>query len=273
MNTLKIATWKRGMTQIIQNNEVIPVTLLELKQHEIFRIKTKKKDGYNAICFSVGKEKEEKKISKPMLEQFKVRNIKPRELIFEVRLNSEAENFSLGVPERDGNGNIISEKFTSFHDISKNTSKESMEKSQENLNLITSNVVGVDHIESMIGEKIDAQGVSIGKGFAGVMKRWNFRGLEASHGVSVSHRSHGSTGQRQDPGKVFKGKKMAGHYGVDKTTVQNLELVLFDKELGLIGVKGAVPGHKNSVVYISNAIKLSDGLPYSSVNGLKVIYS
>jgi large subunit ribosomal protein L3 len=92
------------------------------------------------------------------------------------------------------------------------------------------------------GDKISVAGSTIGKGFAGVMKRWNFRGLEASHGVSVSHRSHGSTGQRQDPGKTFKGKKMAGHMGVDNVTVKNLEVVMIDKEKSVIAVKGAIPG-------------------------------
>jgi large subunit ribosomal protein L3 len=94
-----------------------------------------------------------------------------------------------------------------------------------------------------VGDMIDVTGVSLGKGFAGVMKRHNFRGLEASHGVSVSHRSHGSTGQRQDPGKVFKGKKMAGHMGVDKITVKNLQVLIVDKEKKLVAIKGAIPGN------------------------------
>lgn len=103
------------------------------------------------------------------------------------------------------------------------------------------------------GDKISIAGVTIGKGFAGVMKRWNFRGLEASHGVSVSHRSHGSTGQRQDPGKTFKGKKMAGHMGVDKVTTKNLEVLIIDKENSVIAVKGAVPGNAGSDVVIKIA--------------------
>ena len=92
------------------------------------------------------------------------------------------------------------------------------------------------------GDKISVRGTTSGKGFAGVMKRWNFRGLEASHGVSVSHRSHGSTGQRQDPGKTFRGKKMAGHMGVDKVTIRNLEVFIVDKDKSIIAIKGAVPG-------------------------------
>jgi len=110
-------------------------------------------------------------------------------------------------------------------------------------------------VESVLkeGDKISVSGVSVGKGFAGVMKRWNFRGLEASHGVSVSHRSHGSTGQRQDPGKTFKGKKMAGHMGVDNVTVKNLEVVLIDKEKSVVAVKGSVPGNTGSDVILKIA--------------------
>ncbi len=113
------------------------------------------------------------------------------------------------------------------------------------------------------GQLIDATGTSIGHGFSGVMKRWNFGGLRASHGVSVSHRSHGSTGQRQDPGKVFKGKKMAGHYGAERTTTQNLQVVKTDVERGLIMIKGSVPGSKGGYVMIRDAVKraLPEGAP------------
>lgn len=105
------------------------------------------------------------------------------------------------------------------------------------------------------GQYVDVTGTSIGKGFAGAMKRWNFRGLRASHGVSISHRSHGSTGHSQDPGKVFKGKKMAGHYGAERVTTQNLQVVKTDVNRGLILVKGAVPGPKGGWVLISDAVK------------------
>jgi len=105
------------------------------------------------------------------------------------------------------------------------------------------------------GQKIDAAATSIGKGFAGAMKRWNFGGLRATHGVSISHRSHGSTGQCQDPGKVFKGKKMAGHMGARRITTQNLEIVRVDAEAGLVLVKGAVPGSKGSWVELRDAVK------------------
>jgi len=105
------------------------------------------------------------------------------------------------------------------------------------------------------GQYVDVAGTSIGKGFAGAMKRHNFSGLRASHGVSISHRSHGSTGQCQDPGKVFKGKKMAGHMGSARVTVQNLQVVRTDAERGLIMIKGAVPGAKGGWVTVKDAVK------------------
>ena len=122
--------------------------------------------------------------------------------------------------------------------------------------------LGADHFAT--GQFVDAVGTSIGKGFAGGMKRHNFAGLRASHGVSVSHRALGSTGQCQDPGKVFKGKKMAGHLGNARATVQNLEVVATDAERGLIMVKGGVPGPKGGVVLLSDAKKrrLPEGVPF-----------
>jgi len=114
------------------------------------------------------------------------------------------------------------------------------------------------------GQKVDVAGTSIGKGFAGAMKRHNFGGLRASHGVSVSHRSHGSTGQCQEPGKVFKGKKMAGHMGAVRVTTQNLEVVRTDIDRGLIMIKGAVPGSKGGWVTVKDAVKKKapEGLPF-----------
>jgi large subunit ribosomal protein L3 len=105
------------------------------------------------------------------------------------------------------------------------------------------------------GQFVDVCGITVGKGFAGVMKRWNFAGLEASHGVSISHRSHGSTGQRQDPGRTFPGKKMAGHMGATRITTQNLKIVGTDVERGLILVSGAVPGSAGGYVRVTDAVK------------------
>lgn len=122
--------------------------------------------------------------------------------------------------------------------------------------------LSVNHF--VAGQFVDVTGTSIGKGFAGAMKRHNFGGLRASHGVSVSHRSHGSTGNSQDPGKVFKGKKMAGHMGDARVTTQNLKIVSTDEERGLILVKGAVPGAEGGWVRISDAVKraLPEGVPF-----------
>ncbi len=107
----------------------------------------------------------------------------------------------------------------------------------------------------LVGQRVDVAGTTKGKSFAGVMKRWNFSGLEASHGVSVSHRSHGSTGNRQDPGKTFKNKKMAGHLGVERVTTLNLEVARVDAEKGLLFIKGAIPGAKGGFVFVRDAIK------------------
>jgi len=113
--------------------------------------------------------------------------------------------------------------------------------------------ISADHF--VVGQYVDVSGTSIGKGFAGAMKRHGFSGLRASHGVSISHRSHGSTGQCQDPGRVFKGKKMAGHMGAKRITTQNLEIVSTDSARGLILIKGAVPGSKGGYVRVFDSVK------------------
>src|SRR5947207_5044313 len=113
--------------------------------------------------------------------------------------------------------------------------------------------ITADHF--IVGQYVDVTGTSIGKGFAGPMKRWNFAGLRASHGVSISHRSHGSTGGRQDPGKTFKNKKMAGHLGSERVTTLNLKVVQTDSERGLILVEGAVPGSKGGWITLRDAVK------------------
>jgi large subunit ribosomal protein L3 len=122
--------------------------------------------------------------------------------------------------------------------------------------------ISADHFA--VGQLVDIQGVTQGKGFQGAMKRWGFGGLRATHGVSVSHRSHGSTGQRQDPGKVFKNKKMAGHMGARNRTQQNLEVVRTDTDRGLLFIKGSVPGHKGSWLMVKDAVKVArpDTAPY-----------
>ena len=129
--------------------------------------------------------------------------------------------------------------------------------------------LSVEHF--VVGQFVDVTSTSKGKGFAGVMKRHNFAGLEASHGVSVSHRSHGSTGQNQDPGRVFKGKKMAGHMGDERVTVQNLKVAAVAADRGLIMVKGAVPGGENAWVYVTDSIKKVCKLELPTPAGLKKI--
>ncbi|NAZ35834.1 50S ribosomal protein L3 [Rubellimicrobium sp. CFH 75288] len=124
--------------------------------------------------------------------------------------------------------------------------------SPENLIGVGEEIIAAHYLP---GQFVDVSGTSIGKGFAGAMKRHNFGGLRASHGVSISHRSHGSTGQCQDPGKVFKGKKMAGHMGTTRVTTQNLQVVKVDSGRGLIMVKGAVPGNKGGWVTVKDAVK------------------
>ena len=131
------------------------------------------------------------------------------------------------------------------------------------------NELSVEHLVE--GQYVDVCSTSIGNGFAGVMKRHNFAGLEATHGVSVSHRSHGSTGQRQDPGKVFKGKKMAGHMGAERVTVQNLKVVAVDALKGLIMVKGAVPGSENAWVRVTDAVKKVANVQLPLPAGLKKV--
>ncbi|HEY0014444.1 MAG TPA: 50S ribosomal protein L3 [Allosphingosinicella sp.] len=122
--------------------------------------------------------------------------------------------------------------------------------------------LSADHFA--VGQMVDIQGVTQGKGFQGGMKRWGFGGMRATHGVSVSHRALGSTGQRQDPGRVFKNKKMAGHMGAKNRTQQNLEVVRTDVERGLIFVKGSVPGHKGGWLLVKDAVKIArpDTAPY-----------
>ena len=129
--------------------------------------------------------------------------------------------------------------------------------------------LSVEHF--VAGQYVDVCATSIGKDFAGVMKRHNFAGLEASHGVSISHRAHGSTGQRQDPGKVFKGKKMAGHLGAERVTVQNLKVVAIDAAKGLIMVKGGVPGSENTWVRVTDAVKKPANASVPMPAGLKKV--
>ncbi len=141
-----------------------------------------------------------------------------------------------------------------FSSIKINPKKILKEFKVDNENILTVGTkLNVDHFK--VDQFVDASSFSIGKGFAGVMKRHNFGGLRASHGVSISHRSHGSTGQNQDPGRVFKGKKMAGRMGNKKVTKQNLKIIEIDTINSLLIVKGSVPGKKNSIIFLNDSVK------------------
>ena len=146
--------------------------------------------------------------------------------------------------------------------------KVTPKKKQKEFRVSESNMIAIgaeitaNHF--VVGQYVDATGITIGKGFAGAMKRHNFGGLRASHGVSVSHRSHGSTGNSQDPGRVFKGKKMAGHMGDKQRTIQNLQVVAADEDRGLIFIKGGLPGSKGSWISLKDAVKkaVPNDVPY-----------
>ena len=189
------------------------VTILKVDECIVSNIKTREKDGYNAVQIaSIDKEKDISNVNKPQRKLFSSINIKPKKILKEFRVDDN---------------NIL--------DIGTK--------------------LNVDHFK--VDQFIDVSSYSIGKGFAGVMKRHNFGGLRASHGVSISHRSHGSTGQNQDPGRVFKGKKMAGRMGHKKVTKQNLKIIEVDNVNNILIVKGSIPGKKNSIIFLKDAVKRS----------------
>jgi large subunit ribosomal protein L3 len=182
---------------------------LKVEPCTVIEQKTEQKNGYCALVLGVG-EVAAHKINKPQREMFVKKEMEPKKLLKEFRVD-ESKMLEVG------------------------------------------SVIDATHF--IQGQFIDVTGVSIGKGFAGAMKRHNFGGLRASHGVSVSHRSHGSTGNRQDPGKVFKNKKMAGHMGARRVTKLNLLVQSIDVERGIVYVKGSIPGAKNGKVFVRDAIK------------------
>ena len=163
--------------------------------------------------------------------------------------------FSVTLGSEDAKVKNISKAQKEFFSKIKITPKKKLKEFRvSNSNVIeVGKEIGANHF--VVGQYIDATGITIGKGFAGAMKRHNFSGLRASHGVSISHRSHGSTGNSQDPGKVFKGKKMAGHMGSRQRTIQNLQVVAADADRGLIFIKGGVPGSKGSWLTLKDAVK------------------
>ena len=198
-----IISTKIGQTSFIsEEGKRVCATVLDYNTCTVVGNRTEDKDGYTANILGFLKPK---KLNKPQLKDFNKKNIDPKRIIKEERLNSSDDLLEVG--------SEVSPKFN-------------------------------------VGDKVCVQSKSTGKGFAGAMKRHNFSGMRASHGVSISHRAHGSTGQNQNPGKVFKGKKMAGHLGDEITTTKNLEVLLVDTDKKLILLKGSVPGKNKSVVRV-----------------------
>jgi len=198
-----IISTKIGQTSFIsEEGKRVCATVLDYNTCTVVGNRTEDKDGYTANILGFLKPK---KLNKPQLKDFNKKNIEPKRIIKEERLNSSEDLLEVG--------SEVSPRFN-------------------------------------VGDKVCVQSKSTGKGFAGAMKRHNFSGMRASHGVSISHRAHGSTGQNQNPGKVFKGKKMAGHLGDEVTTTKNLEVLLVDTENKLILLKGSVPGKNKSVVRV-----------------------
>ena len=211
MRTGIIGTKIGSTSYFNEDGSITPVTVVKVEDCIVSTIKTKDKDGYNAIqLVSIENNLKVHNVNKPQRKIFTSLDIKPKRVIKEFRVL------------------------------------------EENL-LKVGTTLDVSHFQK--NQIVDVTGVSIGKGFAGSMKRHNFSGLRASHGVSLSHRAHGSTGNSQDPGKVFKGKKMAGHMGAKQVTKQNLKIIDVDQNNKLISIKGSVPGKKNAVVFIKDAIK------------------
>jgi large subunit ribosomal protein L3 len=198
-----IISTKIGQTSFVsEEGKRVCATVLDYNTCTVVGNRTEDKDGYTANILGFLKPK---KLNKPQLKDFNKKNIEPKKIIKEERLNSSEDLLEVG--------SEVSPKFN-------------------------------------VGDKVCVQSKSTGKGFAGAMKRHNFSGMRASHGVSISHRAHGSTGQNQNPGKVFKGKKMAGHLGDEITTTKNLEVLLVDTDKKLIFLKGSVPGKNKSVVRV-----------------------
>ena len=201
---------KLGMTQVFdENNQVIPVTVIEAGPCVVTQVRTLEKDGYEAVQMAFGAV-DPRKVSKPEAGQFAKAGVTPRKHVGELR-TSNASSYSVGQE-------VKADIFTP-------------------------------------GEIVDAQGISLGKGSAGVMKRHNFRGFGDGHGVERKHRTSGSIGNRTTPGRVFKGKRMMGRMGVETVTVQNLKVHAVDAEKSLILIKGAVPGRNGSKVFIHSASK------------------
>ena len=216
---------KSGMTRVFTDaGESVAVTVIEAEPNRITQIKTDETDGYSAVQVTAGEIKQNH-VSKPAAGHFAKANTGAGRGLWEFRTEAEPAE---GEEGEAGQGPLA-----------------------------VGGELTVAQFEA--GQKIDVQGVSKGKGYAGTIKRWNFRGQDNTHGNSISHRAPGSIGQCQTPGRVFKGKKMSGHMGAAKVTTQNLEVVRVDAENNLLLVKGAVPGPAGGDVYIRPSVKAGKG--------------
>lgn len=211
-----LITQKVGMTRLFMDDgRHVPVTVLKLDNCQVVAQRTQEKDGYTALQLGVGLAKVKSKRVKPMT----TKAMRGHFAKAQVEPKTKVAEFRVSADQMVGVGEQIK----------------------------------AGHFAA--GQLVDVSGITTGKGYAGTMKRWNYAGLEASHGVSISHRSAGSTGNRQDPGRTFPGKKMAGHLGVEAVTTQNLEVAKVDEERGLIMVKGSVPGVNGGWVMVYDAVK------------------
>ena len=224
---------KIGMTRVFQEDgRSVPVTVVEVAPNRVTQVKTVDTDGYEAVQVATG-ERRANRVPKALAGHYAKANVAPGTRLAEFRVAAESVQLP-AAPVAEGEEGEEGE-------------------AAESTGLQVGTEIPVNLFEA--GQKVDVQGTTIGKGFAGGIKRWGFGGLRATHGVSISHRSLGSTGQCQDPGKVFKGKKMGGHMGARKRTQQGLEVVRVDTERNVILVKGSVPGSKGGSVIIKPSVK------------------
>ena len=226
---------KIGMTRVFQDDgRSVPVTVVEVSTNRVTQVKTVATDGYEAVQVAVG-ERKANRVSKALAGHYAKANVVPGTRLAEFRVAAESVTLPAAPVAEVAEG------------------EEAPAAEEPVTGLQVGSEINVNLFEA--GQKVDVQGTSIGKGFAGGIKRWGFGGLRATHGVSISHRSLGSTGQCQDPGKVFKGKKMGGHMGARKRTQQGHEVVRVDLDRNVILVKGSIPGSKGGSVVIKPSVK------------------
>ena len=238
--SLGIIGQKMGMTRVFQEDgRSVPVTVVQVAPNRVTQVKTIATDGYEAVQVASG-ERKANRVSKALAGHYAKANVVPGTRLAEFRVAAESVTLPAEQVAEPAEGEEAA-------DGAETSTAEPV------TGLQVGSEIPVNLFEA--GQKVDVQGVTIGKGFAGGIKRWGFGGLRATHGVSMSHRSLGATGQCQDPGKVFKGKKMGGHMGARKRTQQGLEVVRVDTDRNVILVKGSIPGSKGGSVVIKPSVK------------------